>query len=351
MKKVWIIFTALSIVAGGAAGIVASLGTESYLESYARAIESISVPPRLGEERARSTSVSYQESLGKIRENVLPTIVRWHRAIPTSSAIARGSYFDDQAIGSGVIISSDGWVMTTQDVFSQAQAGNVVAVVGARVYNVVETRLDNATDMMLVKINAENLPVISFGESSNLAVGDGVFVAESNEVFGVSYVKRVDTSKNIIEPSESLSGRVILSDEFNESNIVANSSGEIVGIIDGGEVQPFKALYPAIQQVLRGGEIERPRLGLRVAMLDQAVGHEMFGQGALVVERPAYGTPARKAGIEIGDVVLRVNGSDVGGWKTLGMLMLDYRAGDIISLRIKRGDVELDVDVELDQLP
>jgi len=351
MKKTWITLIVLAIVAGGAAGVLTAFSTESYLNRYAQSLEDGSVPPRLGDERARTLPTSQGESLNKIRENVLPAMVRWHRAIPETSSISRGSYIDDNAIGSGVIISSDGWVMTTQDIFTESQATNMVAVVGSRVYEVVDTKVDTATDLMLVKVEAENLPVISFGESSHLEVGDSVFVVESIYKFTQSNVFVVEPSVTLIEFSENLSSRITLDDIFNESSIVVNTGGEIVGVIDNGEVQPFKVLYPAIQQVLRDGEVERPRLGVRVLMLDQAIGHSSFGSGALVVERPAFGTPAREAEIEINDVILNINGRDVGGAATISMLLLDYVPGDIVTLHIKRDLEEVDVDVELDLQP
>ncbi|KKW34058.1 MAG: Peptidase S1 and S6 chymotrypsin/Hap, partial [Parcubacteria group bacterium GW2011_GWA2_53_21] len=103
-----------------------------------------------------------------------------------------------------------------------------------------------------------------------------------------------------------------------------------------------------VLQALRGEEIVRARLGVEVVPLDRAVGHEAYGAGALIVERPAAGTPARLAELEEGDVIMRAGGRDVGGTDTLARILLDTKHGDILTLTVKRGAETFDVDVALD---
>lgn len=350
MKKTWITFFIVALATGAVAGVLGALGTESYLARYGASLEEQGIPPRLGDERSRNTSTDEQAALSQVNDRVLPTVVRWHERLPETTSVTRGSYLEDEAIGSGVIVSSDGWILTSSDVFSLARATQIVAVVGANVYDVVEAKVDTGTEALFVKVGGTNLPVISFGESDTMDVGERVFVVESQNRFTPTFVQQTILGNDLVVSSEDLEATVQLAiSDAVASAVVVNGEGELLGYLQAsGAMRPLRWVLPSLRQVLRGEEVARARLGARVVMLDRAVGHEAFGSGALVVAAPVFGTPARKADVRANDVLTHLNGQEIGGRNTLARLLLDYQSEDIVTLTLVRDTETLDVDVELD---
>ena len=350
IKKTGITLLLISLISGAAAGIIGAIATESYLDRYADALSSGSTPPRLGDERSRTSSGSYEESLKRAHERLLPSTVVWHRRLPETASAVRGSYAPEDAIGAGVVVSSDGWVLTSAEVFSVAQVGQMTAVIGGRVYDALEAKADTGTDALLVKIDGVNLTAVSFGDDGKLSSGDRVFAADGNTrlapgiVLGFSETDLVTTSEALDVFMDLDLPRAVAA-----GSPVANALGELVGFVrEDGSLRPLSFVLPAVLQALRGEEIVRARLGVEVVPLDRAVGHEAYGAGALIVERPAAGTPARLAELEEGDVIMRAGGRDVGGTDTLARILLDTKHGDILTLTVKRGAETFDVDVALD---
>lgn len=349
MKKTWVALLLVSLVSGAAAGAVGAVATESYLERYADALSSASTPPRLGDERSRISPGSYEESLKRVRERLLPSTVAWHRRLPEAASAVRGSYVPEEAIGAGVVISSDGWVLTSVDVFSVAQAEQMVAVVGGRVYDVLGAKADTGTDALFVKIDGVNLAAVSFGDDGKLSSGDRVFAADERVHLAPGVV--VGLSEALVTTSESLD--VFIDLDLGRGSAagspVANALGELVGLMRvDGRMRPLSFVAPAVRQVLKEEEIVRARLGVTVVLLDRAVGYETYSSGALITTRPAAGTPARLMGLEEGDVILRASGRDVAGMDTLARILLDNEPGDILTLTIRREMETFDVDVMLD---
>ena len=352
MSKTWIVFLLVALMAGATAGVVGSITTEAYLARYTTSLEQEGTPPRLSDERTRSASNTYQESLDRVRDRVLPSVVAWHRRLPETVSVLRGSYRSSSSLGSGAIISSDGWVLTSRDVFRTSSADQMVAVVGTRVYEVIEAVEDPGTDAMLVKLDATNLFVLSFGDASALRVGEQVFVADRFDRFAPATVHQTAPEAVLATTSEDLD--VLLPLALSVDSIVGapvvNSFGDLVGYLEAsGHLRPLDWVVPAIRRVLKGESIVRPRLGVDVVMLDQAVGHEAFGSGALVTSLPALGTPARLAELQTNDVILRVAGRDIGGATSIARVLLDYKPGDVVMLNVRRDGETFDVDVVLDE--
>lgn len=350
MSQKWFTFLVVALIAGAAAGVAGAIATESYLDRYAAELASGSTPPRLGDERPRTSPGSYQESLVRVRERLLPSVVSWHRRLPETASVVRGSYTADGALGAGVVISSDGWVLTSADVFRAGQASQMVAVIDARVYDVLEAKEDAATGALLVKLDGANLPVVSFGDDTALGILDPLFAASTPTRMAAGFVAAI-LEEDILTTSETfpVGFELDLGQELAAGSPVVNVFGDVVGFLQAdGALRPLSSVRPVIQRILKGEDAARPRLGVSVAMLDRAIGHEAYGVGALVVDRPAVGTPAREADVRMNDVILRAGGRDVGGGDTLARILLDYKPGDVITLSVKRGTETFDVNVTLD---
>ena len=231
------------------------------------------------------------------------------------------------AIGSGFFISSDGYVLTNNHVVSEADEIKVI-LNDEREFDAKLIGTDDRTDIALLKIDAKNLPQLSLAKNEKLKVGQWVVAIGSP--FGLDY----SASAGIV----SAIGRNIPSDrgyvQFIQTDVAINPGnsggplfnmdGEVVGINSqiytpsGGSVGlsfaiPSSVAIDVVNQLKNKGRVERGWLGVVIGPVDKDLA-SAYGldkaQGAIVSEVAPKG-PAEKAGVKVGDLIVRFNGQDV----------------------------------------
>lgn len=267
--------------------------------------------------------------------------------------------FQRQSLGSGVIISEDGYILTNYHVVKEA---NIIKV---RLYKSKEdleatvVGKDPKIDIALLKVNKNNLPYAKLGDSDKLEVGDWV-IAIGNP-FGLSHT----VTKGIV----SAKGRVIGSgpyDDFiqtdapinfgNSGGPLFNLNGEIVGIntaiIAGGQNIGFSIpinMIKAILPQLKKGVVERAYLGVKFQEVTKDIA-ESFGlekiYGVLISE-VIKNSPAEKAEIKEGDIILEVNGKEVDEFSSFPKMIASHLPGETIKLKIFRDKKEIYINVTL----
>ncbi|MFO1389949.1 Do family serine endopeptidase [Cellvibrio sp.] len=231
------------------------------------------------------------------------------------------------AIGSGFFISSDGYVLTNNHVVSEADEIKVI-LNDEREFDAKLIGTDDRTDIALLKIDAKNLPQLNLAKNEKLKVGQWVVAIGSP--FGLDY----SASAGIV----SAIGRNIPSDrgyvQFIQTDVAINPGnsggplfnmdGEVVGINSqiytpsGGSVGlsfaiPSSVAIDVVNQLKNKGRVERGWLGVVIGPVDKDLA-SAYGldkaQGAIVSEVAPKG-PAEKAGVKVGDLIIRFNGQDV----------------------------------------
>ncbi len=231
------------------------------------------------------------------------------------------------SIGSGFIISNDGYVLTNNHVVSEADEIKVI-LNDEREFDAKLIGTDDRTDIALLKIDAKNLPQLSLAKNEKLKVGQWVVAIGSP--FGLDY----SASAGIV----SAIGRNIPSDrgyvQFIQTDVAINPGnsggplfnmdGEVVGINSqiytpsGGSVGlsfaiPSSVAIDVVRQLKDKGRVERGWLGVVIGGVDKDLA-SAYGldkaQGAIVSEVAPKG-PAEKAGVKVGDLIVRFNGQDV----------------------------------------
>lgn len=231
------------------------------------------------------------------------------------------------AIGSGFFISSDGYVLTNNHVVSEADEIKVI-LNDEREFDAKLIGTDDRTDIALLKIDAKNLPQLNLAKNEKLKVGQWVVAIGSP--FGLDY----SASAGIV----SAIGRNIPSDrgyvQFIQTDVAINPGnsggplfnmdGEVVGINSqiytpsGGSVGlsfaiPSSVAIDVVRQLKDKGRVERGWLGVVIGSVDKDLA-SAYGldkaQGAIVSEVAPKG-PAEKAGVKVGDLIVRFNGQDV----------------------------------------
>lgn len=299
-----------------------------------------------------------------------------------------GIFLPSKAMAAGVVLTSDGWLVSHGQWPEGKRAGSVLAVIGLRPYPVDRIVTDPASGTVFAKIEAVNLPVIGFGNSSVFDPGDSVFAYDA-----VRGPRRLDVVGYGPDPASGIDGLIVSSDRSDRrlrltaaegilpGTMVLDRQGQVTAIfvandLFGSSAVPFGSFSGQVEPVVRNQSPYRPMLGVNYIDLSRLAGTpDRFGdyrKGALLVtasdgKRVAViaDGPAGKVGLRAGDLVLAVNGEDVSAKRSLSDIVGDYRPGDRLTLRVLRGafsgqgewrkldhaGVETEITVELGQLP
>nr|WP_240616527.1 DegQ family serine endoprotease [Marinobacter fuscus] len=272
-----------------------------------------------------------------------------------------------RSMGSGFIVSADGYVLTNNHVVEDADEV-IVRLNDRREFTATIVGTDPRSDMAVLKIeNAEDLPVVSVGRSKDLKVGEWVFAIGSPFGFDYTVTAGIVSALGRSLPSENYVPFIQTDVAINPGNSggpLFNLDGEVVGINSqiytrsGGFMGvsfaiPIDDAMNVFRQLRDSGSVARGWLGVLIQEVNRDLA-ESFGlkrpRGALVAE-VMPGSPAEKGGLESGDIVLAYNGEDVELSSDLPPMVGRTRIGETAELTVLRGGREISVDVAIGQLP
>ena len=263
----------------------------------------------------------------------------------------------ESGAGSGVIISSDGYILTCAHVVSGAS--NITVSIGDKDYPATLVGEDTTSDIAVVKVDATGLTPATVGDSDNLKVGESVMAVGNplGELGGTvtsGIVSALNRSVSIQGSSSVNTMSLIQMDASvspgNSGGGLFNMNGELVGIVNAkssdsdaeglGFAIPVNDAVKVAQELLENGYVTgRPYLGISYYAVTDAQTAAQLGvnaYGVYIVE-VVKGGPADKAGLQAGDRIVSVDGSEVATQSDLGTLMQDHKAGDTIEITVARG--------------
>ncbi len=273
--------------------------------------------------------------------------------------------FQAQSLGSGFVISGDGYILTNAHVVQSADE-ITVRLTDKREFKAKVIGSDRRTDVALIKIDATGLPVVKFGDPSKLKVGEWVVAIGSPFGFDNTVTKGIVSAKGRSLPQENFVPFIQTDVAVNPGNSggpLFNMRGEVVGINSqiysrtGGFMGlsfaiPIDVANDIAQQLRTSGKISRGRIGVVIQPVTKELA-DGFGlpkpQGALVnsVEK---GGPAEKAGIEAGDVILRFDGKPIAASEDLPRIVGGTKPGAKVTAQIWRNKASRDVQVTVAEL-
>ena len=273
----------------------------------------------------------------------------------------------ESGAGSGVIISSDGYILTCAHVVDGAST--ITVTIGDKDYTATLVGEDTTSDIAVIKIDANGLTPATVGDSDSLKVGQNVMAVGNplGELGGTvtgGMISALNRSVTIQGSSSVNTMSLIQMDASvspgNSGGGLFNMNGELVGIVNAkssssdaeglGFAIPINDAIKVAQELLENGYVTgRPYLGITYLAVTDAQTASQLGvnaYGVYVVE-VVKGGPAEKAGLQAGDRIVSVDGTEIASKDDLGTLMQKHAAGDTLSITIARDGQMQTVNVTL----
>lgn len=316
-------------------------------------------------------------SIADVANKVSSSVVSITTEIRTTGWFGQSS--TSTAAGTGVIISSDGYILTNKHVIEDANKISVVTADGKSYEKVKLVATDPLNDIAFLKISdVTDLPSATLGNSKTLSIGQPV-IAIGNALgqFDNTVTSGIisGTGRSIVATDSSYSSQETLVDMIqtdaainagNSGGPLVNAAGEVIGIntatssdADGiGFAIPISSVKGMLSQLLETGKAERAYLGVYSITITPEVVSEYdlpvnsgaylyYESGKYTNSAIAKNSPAEKAGLKNKDIILSVDGTKIGASGSLTTLIGEYKPGDTIQLSILREGKEMAVNVTL----
>src|SRR5216683_1889181 len=274
----------------------------------------------------------------------------------------------EDSLGSGVIVSPDGYILTNNHVIDGATDVRVT-LADKRQLKAKVVGSDPKTDIAVLRVDGSGFPAITIADSSKVQVGD--YALAIGDPFGVGQtvtmgiISALNRGNLGIEDYENFIQTDAPINPGNSGGALVNDRGELVGINTAilshgsggnegiGFAIPINMARQVMDQIMDHGKVTRAYLGIVVQDVTPAIAKAM-GQneihGALVGDVKASG-PAGKAGLERGDLILEINGKSVSDSRELRMNISMMKPDADVKLKIMRDGKDKDVTVKLGELP
>jgi serine protease Do len=294
-------------------------------------------------------------SIADVVAHVKPAVVAITTEVVTYDIFNRP--FTQEGAGSGWIIDSSGFVVTNNHVVEDAETITVTTDDGSSyLADVNSIATDPLNDLAVIKIDAQNLPALTVGNTSEMRVGDWVIAIGNALGQGIrateGIVSRQDVSLQVGQ-GQTLYDLIETSAAINPGNSggpLVNLAGEVIGItsakvadigVEGmGYAISIDTATPIIQELVNRGYVTRSWLGVGLYTVDPVAVRQLnlfVDEGVLLVEVVA-GSPAESAGLQAGDVIVNIGGTDVATVEELTKILHAHPIGQPLEISYWRED-------------
>ena len=293
---------------------------------------------------------------GRLSRLQLP---RFHPSLPEE---------DYKGIGSGTIISTNGYILSNYHMIEDADS-ILVTLSDRRVFEAEVVGSDSLIDIALLKIQSADLPVVRLGDSDLLKIGDLVLAIGHPLGLGTTLtdgiISALDRQAAVIEGAYSIESFIQTNAVINPGNSggpLLNLHGEVVGIntaistrtgfyIGYGLAVPINLAREAIDDILTYGRVVRSYLGVEMLEVSQKLIEEkalkLKRPGGVYIEATLAGSPAELGGLRRGDVILTIDDHPVERPNQIQSFIYNKDPGDTIFLNLLRSDGQLNLEVTL----
>ena len=358
-NKIWmqVCIAVLCLAVGISIGILAFSGRSGQISQIEpTASPSATATPNNGQSTTPNTGSS---NLADVIDSVMPSVV----SITTTQYAQRAGTEVASGYGSGFVYSADGLIATNNHVVEGAGRIYVTLNGDEQQYEAEVVATDSYSDLAILKIDKTGLTPVKFGSSSSLRLGDTVFVIGSpyNGLFANSVSSGIVSGLNREMVLNSATQTFIQTNAAvnpgNSGGPMFNANGELVGIItrksmlstitgettsiEGiGFAIPSDVASPVLEQLAQGQQVPRSGIGIMGSSLTEQGKQAYNVENGIYVASVSKGGPAEKAGLEVGDIITKLDGQAIGSMDEMIQLMESKNIGDTITLSYVRDGQE-----------
>lgn len=268
------------------------------------------------------------------------------------------------SLGSGFIISKDGYVVTNDHVVRNADE-ITVKLNDKRVFKAKIVGRDPKTDIAVIKINGEGLPTLKLGNSDKLKIGQWAIAVGNpfglNGTLTMGVISATGRSNLGIETYEDFIQTDASINPGNSGGPLLNIYGEVIGINTAiiatgqgiGFAIPINMAKNIIDQIINKGKIERSWLGVGIQKLTPELAESMNikTKTGVLINRVYENSPAEKAGLKEGDVIIECNGKKLEDPSDLQKIVISVPVGSSLELKILRDGKEKTINIKTEKMP
>jgi Do/DeqQ family serine protease len=379
MYRLWLIFAQAATVAVGVLFVVSTFRPEWLPSRAASQVAVLQQAPTTGPLPTAARAGSYHEAVARAAPSVVNIFtskeIRSPRHPLLNDPIFR-RFFGDQlpdeaqrasSLGSGVIVSTSGFVLTNHHVVEAADEIEVALADGKKLLAKVVGN-DPETDLAVLRVNADNLPAITFGSSDALRVGD-VVLAIGNP-FGVGQTVTggivsalgrtglgINTFENFIQTDAPIN-------PGNSGGALIDAGGNLVGINtaifsrSGGSMGigfaiPVSTAKMVLEQIVKSGSVTRGWIGVEVQEITPTLAEsfKLGSQRGALIAGVLRGGPADKAGVKPGDVLVEVQGKPVADPTAMLNVIAALPPGSNAKVKVKRQGQDVEATINVGRRP
>jgi len=359
-----LLFLATALIGAVIGGLIVAAIVPSYLYDRMLSVQQEGIAPS-GQQLVIQPSAEMNVAAA-VAQKVTPAVVRI-----STVTVERDLFFGKRSyegVGSGVIIDPKGYILTNAHVVGEHPEELTVFFKDGKELDGTVLWQDSLLDLAVVKVEASGLPAAELGDSDRLIVGE-ISIAIGNPL-GMRFERTVTQgivsglNRSIMVEQGSVMEDLIQTDAAinpgNSGGPLINGRGQVIGIntvkasAEGlGFAIPINITKPIIRKLIDTGEFIPTYMG--ITPLDS----EMLGYYAINVEiqKGIYiynimkGAPAASAGLQAGDVITHINGTEVNTLIKFKSVLYSLNPGDTISVRYLRGNTEYNADIKLAEMP
>ncbi len=275
-------------------------------------------------------------------------------------------------VGSGAIISSDGYILTNDHVAGNADE-IIVTMTDGTEYDAKLVGTDKSSDIALLKIEGENLPHLRFGNSDDILIGEwaialgnpfGLFEVNDKPTVTVGVISATGMNLGVIKERYYLN--MIQTDASinsgNSGGPLVNSIGEMIGMntiiwtegagsVGVGFSIPINTIKNIIAELKSNGKVNRDFwTGISIHSIDKGIAkyYNLKSTYGVIITKVDRNSPAENAGLEVGDVILEINDIKVNTENTLVYVLHQARVNDVMNLKIIRNNKQIPIKLKLE---
>lgn len=329
--------------------------------------------PKLTQNEQIKTIVQEENAVISVVEKVSPFVV----AIGVTKRVFNP--FDpfsipakkDSTIGTGFVVSDKGIIVTNKHVVSETGTKYSVVTKDGQKYDIEKIYRDSLFDLAIVQIEANGLKALELGDSSKLKVGQtaiaignalgeftntvttGVISGLSRKVTaGDPYFGSSERFENLIQTDAAIN-------PGNSGGPLLNSAGQVVGVnvatTEGaqniGFAIPINSVKEIVNEFVNKGSVTRPFLGVSYKFISREVASMNSVPGGAYIQDLLRGGPAEKAGVEIGDIIVKINGEMIDSENKIAEIVSKSSIGTSVDLVVWRNGKEVKLTAILSELP